>query len=86
MDYPVKMPTMKASKKDLEAIKKEITKSGPTSKPKVLRGEEAAKQLQKDNSPSGVAKRDADIKKALEAKYPGMFLPSTRTTPGVRRP
>jgi hypothetical protein len=57
-----------------------------TPKPKPLKGAEAVKQYQKNISPQGVAKRDADIKKALEAKYPGMFIPETRTTPGVRRP
>jgi len=58
-------------------------KTKPTPKPKVLMGEAAANQLKKENSPAGVAKRDAEIKKALEAKYPGMFFPSTRTTAGV---
>jgi hypothetical protein len=58
----------------------------PTPKPKVLKGDAAIKQHQKEISPQGVAKRDADAKKALEKKYPGMFIPETRTTPGVRRP
>ena len=57
-----------------------------TPKPKPLKGEAAAKQWRKETSPQGVAKRDADAKKALEKKYPGMFIPETRTTPGVRRP
>ena len=64
------------SKKKLIA---EITKSTP-------KGDAAAKQYKKETSPQGVAKRDADAKKALEQKYPGMFIPSTRTTPGLRRP
>ena len=55
----------------------------PKPKPKVLRGEAAANQLKKENSPAGIAARDALVKKALEAKYPGMFVPSTRTTAGV---
>jgi hypothetical protein len=36
-----------------------------TPKPKPLKGAEAVKQYQKNISPQGVAKRDADIKKAL---------------------
>lgn len=58
----------------------------PKPKPKVLKGEAAANEYRKQVSPEGVAKRDADAKKALEKKYPGMFIPQTRTTPGVRRP
>ena len=57
-----------------------------TPKPKPLKGPAAIKQYQKETSPQGIAKRDADAKKALEKKYPGMFIPETRTTPGVRRP
>ena len=32
-----------------------------------------------------MAKFQADAKKALEEKYPGMFIPQTRTTSGVKR-
>jgi hypothetical protein len=85
MDSPVKRPIspIKVSKKDMMDMEKEITK--PKSKPKVLKGEAAMKEFQKQISPQGVAKANADAKKALEQKYPGMFIPETRTTPGVKK-
>ena len=43
------------------------------------------KQNQKVISPKGVAAADAAAKKAIEDKYPGMFVPSTRRTAGVNR-
>ena len=43
------------------------------------------KRNQKQISPKGVAAADAAAKKALETKYPGMFVPSTRRTAGVNR-
>jgi len=43
------------------------------------------KKFEKSISPEGMAKANADAKKALENKYPGMFIPETRTTPGVKR-
>jgi hypothetical protein len=43
------------------------------------------KQNQKDISKKGVAAYDAAAKKALEDKYPGIFMPETRTTPGINR-
>jgi hypothetical protein len=51
----------------------------PKPKPKELKGKAAIDAYQKETSPKGVAKRDADAKKALEKKYPGMFIPQTRT-------
>ena len=36
-------------------------------------------------SPKGVAAAEAAAKKALEQKYPGMFIPEKRTTPGIKR-
>ena len=42
-------------------------------------------QNEKDISKKGVAAYDAAAKKALEDKYPGMFIPNTRTTPGINR-
>ena len=74
------MPT---SKKELKAIAKEVTK--PTPKPKKLTGEAAMKEYQKQISPQGMASANAAAKKALEKKYPGMFIPETRTTPGVKK-
>jgi hypothetical protein len=47
--------------------------------------EEIIKQHQKRISPAGIAAAEAAAKAALEKKYPGMFIPQTRTTPGVRR-
>jgi hypothetical protein len=43
------------------------------------------KKNQQVISPKGVAAADAAAKKALETKYPGMFVPSTRRTAGVNR-
>ena len=56
-----------------------------TPKPTVLKGKAAIDAYQKSISPQGMAKANADAKKALENKYPGMFIPETRTTPGVKR-
>ena len=36
-------------------------------------------------SPKGVAAANAAAKKALEERYPGMFIPQTRTAPGVKK-
>ena len=47
--------------------------------------EDILKQNQKNISPKGVAAADAAAKKAIEDKYPGMFVPSTRRTAGVNR-
>jgi hypothetical protein len=60
----------------------------PKPKPKLSESqkrEEILKQNQKRISPEGVAAADAAAKKALEEKYPGMFIPGTRTTAGVYR-
>jgi hypothetical protein len=56
-----------------------------TPKPTVLKGKAAIDAYQKSISPEGMAKANADAKKAIEKKYPGMFIPETRTTPGVKR-
>ena len=50
----------------------------PTPKPKELKGEAAAREYQKQISPKGMAAAEAAAKKALEKKYPGMFVPQTR--------
>ncbi len=60
----------------------------PKSKPKLSESqkrEETLKENQKRISPEGVAAADAAAKKALEEKYPGMFIPGTRTTAGIYR-
>ena len=43
------------------------------------------KKFHKSISAEGMAKANADAKKALEKKYPGMFIPETRKTPGVKK-
>ncbi len=53
--------------------------------PAKLKGEAALKEFQKQTSPKGVAAADAAAKKALEKKYPGMFIPETRTKAGVKK-
>jgi hypothetical protein len=82
-------PTPKPKKSDIQkafAVIKKVPKNTnlpakvtpkPTGK---LVGPAAVKQYQKDVSPKGVAARDAAIQKALEEKYPGMFVLKTRTT------
>jgi hypothetical protein len=57
----------------------------PTPKPSVLKGKAAIDAYQKSISPKGIAAAEAAAKKALEQRYPGMFLPETRRTSGVRR-
>ena len=65
----------------------------PTPKPKgiqpkksdVKKVQDILKQNQKDISSKGVAAYDAAAKKALEERYPGMFIPGTRTTAGIYR-
>ena len=55
-------------------------KPKPTPKPKKTpRGAAAVEEYRRQVSPEGIAKAEAEAKKALEKKYPGMFLPSTRT-------
>ena len=56
-----------------------------TPKPTVLKGKAAIDAYQKSISPEGMAKANADAKRALEKKYPNMFIPETRTTPGLNR-
>ncbi len=56
-----------------------------TPKPKVLKGQAAINEFQKQISPKGMAAAEAAAKKALEQRYPGLFLPETRRAPGVRR-
>jgi hypothetical protein len=52
-------------------------------KAKILKGQAAIKEFQKQISPQGMAAAEAAAKKALEQRYPGMFVPQTRTAPGV---
>jgi hypothetical protein len=58
----------------------------PKIKPKARpKGADVLKQFQKQISPEGVKAADAAAKKALEKKYPGMFIPETRTKAGVKK-
>ena len=58
-----------------------MSKKKPKPKPTVLKGKAAIDAYKKSISPKGMAKAEAAAKKALEKKYPGMFIPETRTTP-----
>ena len=49
-------------------------------------GDAAAKMYRQQVSQAGVAKAHKDATAALNAKYPGMFIPETRTTPGLNKP
>jgi hypothetical protein len=49
------------------------------------RREEILRQSQESISPESVARFEAEARKALEKKYPGMFIPETRKTPGVKK-
>ena len=51
----------------------------PTAKPKELRGEAAVREYQKQISPKGMKAAEDAARRALELKYPGMFIPQTRT-------
>jgi hypothetical protein len=52
----------------------------PKPKPtKELKGKAAIDAYQKSISPEGIAKAEAEARAALEKKYPGMFIPRTRT-------
>ena len=57
----------------------------PTPKPTVLKGKAAVDAYRKSISPKGMASASAVAKKALEDKYPNMFVPETRTTAGIYR-
>ena len=56
-----------------------------TPKPTVLKGKAAVDAYQKSISPEGMAKANADAKRALEKKYPNMFIPETRTSTRINR-
>jgi hypothetical protein len=57
----------------------------PTPKPSVLKGKAAIDAYKKSITPEAIAKANTAAKKALEEKYPGMFIPETRTTAGVKK-
>jgi len=51
----------------------------------VKKVQDILKQNQKDISNKGVSAAEAEARRAIERKYPGMFLPETRRTPGINR-
>jgi hypothetical protein len=59
----------------------------PTTKPtaKPLTGAAAIAEYQRQVSPKGVAAMEANARKALEKKYPGLYVPATRNTAGVNK-
>ena len=56
----------------------------PKSKSKVPKGKDAIKEYQKQISPKGIAAAEAAAKKAIEKKYPGLFIPETKIAPPRR--
>jgi len=52
---------------------------------RVPTGKDAINEYQKEISPKGMAEAEAAARKALEEKYPGMYIPGTRTTAGIYR-
>ena len=57
----------------------------PKPKPTVLKGKPAIDAYQKSLTTAEIAKVEALAKAALEKKYPGMFIPETRTKAGVKK-
>lgn len=53
-------------------------------KPKPLTGEAAIREYQRQISPQGMASASAAARKAIEDKYPGMFIPEVRTSPSSK--
>ena len=51
----------------------------PKAKPKELRGDAAVREYQKQISPKGMKAAEDAARRALELKYPGMFIPQTRS-------
>lgn len=62
-----------------------VGKSTSINSREAKRREEILRQFQESVSPESMARYEAEAKKALEKKYPGMFIPETRTTPGVKK-
>ena len=48
---------------------------------KKLTGNDAIKEFKKQISPKGIAGAEASAKKAIEKKYPGLFIPETKISP-----
>ena len=56
-------------------------KGKPTPLKKKPTGNDAIKEFQKQISPKGMAGAEASAKKAIEKKYPGLFIPETKISP-----
>lgn len=67
------------------AMPKRTPKPKPKPKPTVLRGKAAIDAYKKSISPSSIAVAEAAAKKAIENKYPGLFIPETKISPPGRR-
>jgi hypothetical protein len=63
------------------AIPSRTPKPKPKPKPTVLKGEAAIDAYKKSISPSGMAAAETAAKKAIEKKYPGLFIPETKISP-----
>jgi hypothetical protein len=57
----------------------------PKPKPTVLKGKAAIDAYQKSISPKDMVAAEAAAKKAMEDKYPGLFIPETKISPPGRR-
>ena len=55
-----------------------MPKKKPTPKATSLTGPAAVAELKKQVSRKGVAAAEAKARKAIEAKYPGLYIPETR--------
>jgi len=60
-------------------------KPSSLNKPKPPVGAAAIKAYQEQVSPKGMASAEAKARKALDKKYPGLYLPEIRTTAGVKK-
>ena len=67
------------------AMPSRTPKPKPKPKPTMLRGKAAIDAYQKSISPSGIAAAEAAAKKAIEDKYPGLFIPETKISAPGRR-
>jgi len=72
-------PAVKAKLEKMYSSKK------PKPKPSKLKGKDAVKEYQREISPRGVQAAERAAREAIEKKYPGMFIPETRTKPGIRK-
>ena len=55
-----------------------ISPVAPVKKPKALTGPAAVAELKRQVSKAGVKTAEIKARKAIEAQYPGLYLPETR--------